>query len=227
MKANRSRSRNSTAITNSRWLAYATAGAASAFACAHSAEGTIHYSGPINREFSYGRQTATFQLDQPGDSIRLIHFTTTNYAGHAYFGVAGRVGDSIVGFHKDCEYRLHSWASNLEEGQFISFQPLVPAHVALLTRAGNGCNGQFNRRGIGYIGFKFNNGSGDQYGWVRIQTRGNVSRNFILRDYVYGDVGDRIRAGQTSGNEVATDKGSLGLLALGAVGLLAWRKSRS
>ncbi len=44
--------RKSASIPNSRWLAYATAGIASACACTPSAEGTIHYSGPINRVFN-------------------------------------------------------------------------------------------------------------------------------------------------------------------------------
>jgi hypothetical protein len=55
----------------------------------------------------------------------------------------------------------------------------------------------------------------------------NPDQVFLLKDYAYGDVGDRIRAGQRSSNEMVADEGSLGWLALGAVGLLAWRKSRS
>ena len=226
MKPNRPHARKPAAIANARWLAYATAGAASAFTYAHphSAEATIHYSGQINLKFSFGSDTATFELDQPGDSIRLIHFSLTNSSGHAYVGVAGRVAASIVGFYNDCGKSF--WASHLERGQVISFRRFVSADSALLTRAGH-CHGQFNRRGVGYVGFRFNNGSGDQYGWIRIKTRGNRSRNFILRDYAWGDVGDRIKAGQTSSEGIASDKGSLGLLALGAVGLLAARKRRS
>ena len=226
MKSSRARSGKSAAITNSRWLAYATAGAASAFASAPSAEGTIHYSGPINQIFKF-YQTSTLQLDQPGDSIRLIHSSETNYLGHAYFGLGGRAGAAVVGFYNNCDSSVLPWAFNLQRGQVISFQPLIPTHTALLVRPHQFCNGQFNRAGLGYIGFKFNNGSGDQYGWVRIQTHGDYYHNFILRDYAYGDMGDQIRAGQTSSNEVASDKGSLGWLALGAVGLLAWRKGQS
>ena len=48
---------------------------------------------------------------------------------------------------------------------------------------------------------------------------------FKLIDYAYGDVGDTIGAGQKSGHDVAKLE-SLGGLALGAIGLLAWRKSR-
>src|SRR6476646_10809994 len=71
MKPNHARSRKPAAITNSRWLAYATASAASAFTCANSAEATIHYSGLIGEFFgSEDDKSARFQLDQPGDSIR-------------------------------------------------------------------------------------------------------------------------------------------------------------
>src|SRR2546429_9896484 len=51
MKPKRTHARKPAAIPNSRWLAYTTAGMASAFDAANSAEGTIHYSGPINRIF--------------------------------------------------------------------------------------------------------------------------------------------------------------------------------
>jgi len=84
------------------------------------------------------------------------------------------------------------------------------------------CPGQF-RGGTGFIGFKFNNGSGAQYGWVRIQMQRHA--RFKLIDYAYGDVGDTIGAGQTSGHD-KPELESLGGLALGAIGLLAWRKSR-
>src|SRR4029450_6206240 len=54
MKRNRTRSREPAVIPNSRWLAYATAGAASTLACASSAEAEIHYSGRVNHDFALG-----------------------------------------------------------------------------------------------------------------------------------------------------------------------------
>ncbi len=216
--------RKSVNITNSRWLAYATASAASALACAPPAEGTIHYSGLINQKFMIALpDIATFQLDQPGDFIRLIHSTGTAYAGYNYFGVAGRAGASIAGFYTDKCPGNSAWASNLESGQLISRRPFVPAQSALLDIHGN-C-GQFIRGGVGYIGFKFNSGSGDQYGWARIVTGRPFYGTFILRDYAYGDVGDQVRAGD-KGDELITDQGSLGWLALGAAGLVSWRLRR-
>ena len=67
-------SRKPASIAKTRWAAYATAGAASAFTCVNSAEATIHYSGIIH-EFIGGceDEIAQFQLDQPGDSFRLRH----------------------------------------------------------------------------------------------------------------------------------------------------------
>jgi len=96
--------------------------------------------------------------------------------------------------------------------------------------AGGDLQGQSGHRGIGFIGFRFNNGAGIQYGWARIKVKGGRANNFILLDYAYADPGERLTAGQTSegtsSDEQAPDQGSLGGLALGAVGLLAWRKSR-
>ncbi len=208
--------RKSASIPNPRWLAYATAGIASACACTPSAEGTIHYSGPIN-EVINRNDRFVFRLDQKGDFIRLSDATGTAYAGYDRFAVGGLAGASMVGFST-----ANGWpeASNVKRGQLISNAPFVPAHTASFNQFG----GFF--RGTGYIGFKFNNGSGDQYGWVRIQTHPSFGAAFVLKDYAYGDVGDTIEAGQKMGHDVP-ELESLGGLAFGAVGLLAWRKSRA
>jgi hypothetical protein len=85
------------------------------------------------------------------------------------------------------------------------------------------------RGGTGFIGFRFNNGAGVQYGWARIRMHIGVghSGGFALLDYAYADPGEPIRAGQTSRAEQAPEQGSLGWLALGAAGLLVCRKSPS
>ena len=58
-------------------------------------------------------------------------------------------------------------------------------------------------------------------------TRSPIDNDFWLVDYAYADPGEPIRAGQTSSNDMVPNEGSLGGLALGAAGLLAWRKRRS
>src|SRR5690242_17087874 len=102
MKPKRTDARKPAAIPNTRWLAYAAAGAANAFAAANSAEATIHYSGQIGRIFKEC-QDATFRLDQPGDFIRLRHSSflvcSSSNNGNAFFNVAGIAGASIAGFY--------------------------------------------------------------------------------------------------------------------------------
>src|SRR4030095_7295235 len=98
MKSNRLRSKPAS-IAKARWAAYATAGAASAFTCANSAKAAIHYSGLIHEYFgSECDKSASFQLDQPADSIRLRHnlqfCNTASYGGTAFFSIRGRAGAS-------------------------------------------------------------------------------------------------------------------------------------
>jgi hypothetical protein len=236
MKSKCTPARKPAAIANTRWLAYATAGAASAFTCAHSAEATIHYSGPIHRFFGGCSGTSVrFQLDQPGDSIRLRHslvFCETGYGGTAHFGVIGRAGNGLAGFYIACPSAHIISVSNLKHGAFISRRPFLAKNSGLMGAFTGPCNtfsiGQFPYGEIGYIGFKFNNGSGDQYGWARVKfVRQQIDYDFYLMDYAYADPGERIRAGQTASNNMVLEEGSLGVLALGAAGLLAWRKRRS
>ena len=66
---------------------------------------------------------------------------------------------------------------------------------------------------------------------------GPPEHGFEVVSYAYADPGEPIKAGQKSSveqapdqsstEEQAPDQGSLGGLALGAIGLLAWRKNRS
>lgn len=88
--------------------------------------------------------------------------------------------------------------------------------------------GSFNELGVGFVGFKFDVGNGTQYGWVRIKTTQAGPRNqLVVEDYAWADPGEPILTGQkTASDSAVTDQGSLGLLALGASGLAAWRKSR-
>jgi hypothetical protein len=222
--------RKPASIAKTRWLAYATAGAATALAGSNSAEATIHYSGIINYRFS-GESVHTFQL-VPGAGIAFAHFPH-------YYGSHTRDGGSALffasyaaGYYETCVYNPEDASvSNLSRGQAISTRPFVRYGGILASREGFGCGGgprgQFLEPGVAFIGFKFNTGNGDQYGWARVEMRGYPGNVFRLIDYAYGDAGDRIKAGQRSDQPDVPGLESLGGLALGAAGLLAWRKTRS
>ena len=208
-------------IAKTRWVAYAAAGAATALAGSQSAEAAIHYSGRVNELFLVG-EAHTLKLDRLGDFFRLSH--TSYYGANDKFSIFGIASAAFRGFLGGA----HGYVSKLGFGQGISMGNFIQQSApGLMVRNGN--PHQWNP-GIGFIGFRFNNGAGVQYGWARIKISGVPHYDFVLLDYAYADPGERLRAGQTledsSSDEQAPAQGSLGWLSLGAVGLLAWRKSR-
>ena len=217
-------------IAKTRWVSYAAAGAATALAGSQSAEAAIHYSGPVNQPFLVG-DANDVNLDQPGDFFRLSHYTRCQYGAHhsrTYYGRhcrgprGGTDRFSISGIASAGFRGVEAYASRLTPGQAISMGNFIQGVAGYLAGAdrARGWPG-----GIGFIGFRFNNGAGIQYGWARIKMKAGRAKNFTLLDYAYADPGERLGAGQTSEgilfDEQALDQGSLGGLALGAVGLLA------
>jgi hypothetical protein len=238
MKSYRKQQRNINSISSSRWSAYAAAAVASSFAAAHSAEATIHYSGPLHTPLK-GDDSAVFPLDPAGGSLVLYHrnFVYGSYSsilgGSAFAFVYAAVSGSANGFKLSCLDDFDSASvSNLNRGDSIAARPFVPEGGILAERSLTfGCGGPFrgqflDRQRGALVGFKFNNGAGVQYGWARLKMSGFPDYNVVLVDYAYGDPGDTIVAGQTS-DSAAPDLESLGGLALGGAGLLAWRGRRS
>ena len=222
----RLRQNKSPLLSNSRWLAYAAAGAATTLGGAHSAEGEIHYSGVINARFGIGigdvhvvvplRHSARLKFDE--FTYQVLFAIDSAAVSNGFCGFEGRSGTRYV--------------SRLSQGVVISnCSFLSPAGTFLVVAPYSG--GPFFAEGLGFIGFSFNNGAGPQYGWARVRTPGPpyFRARFLLVDYAWGDPGDQVRTGQTSlaGDQVEAipDQGSLGLLALGGAGLMAWRKRRA
>ena len=250
MKRNRTRSRKPALITNPRWLAYATAGSASALACASSAEAAIHYSGIVDHDFANGGFAGSLG---PGVTLELDVGTGTWVGGGGFsFGAAnvrGPSGSTVGEFAGYGTGKLaYFWLSELLAGAFLPAQGFgefcrwsssCSCQVCYGTAEIGGSH--FRAPGIGFIGFVFSHGGGGaQYGWARIKTSGPPNYRFHLLDYAWGDPGDRFFTGQTRLTPCASTpcpdeqaeapppkEGSLGWLALGAAGLLAWRKRRS
>ncbi|MGH8094266.1 MAG: hypothetical protein ACREIF_12475 [Chthoniobacterales bacterium] len=223
--------RRASSISKARWVAYATASAASMCAGSQCAEAAIHYSGLLDVTIpGSGFHRVRFPLDQPGDSIAFEHLEIAfNGLRHDFAGfkATGIVGGSFRG-----EGALdYSYVYKLQRGEFVS-----SGNFATATQQASGFgllagvfSGYFVGRGIGFIGFSFNGGSGKQYGWARVFMSGYERGNgFKVLDYAYADPGESIQVGQTSSDETRkAEMGSLGLLAAGAAGLVAWRKHRS
>jgi hypothetical protein len=220
--------RKSVSVSNSRWLAYATAGAATAAAGASSSEAAIHYSGVINQTFNAPATNfvvGTFALDNAA-VIRFMH--TRASAGHpsshgaALFRIEGAAVSnmflgSAVGFDR-YPFRL---ASNVLLNTASPFNNMQGSSFAELAFHGGQANDHWTAAGTGFVAFRFNGGGGMQFGWARLTMDGAPGNTFKLVDYAWGDAGTQISTGQVP------EPGSLALLAIGAVGLVAWRKQRA
>ncbi len=211
-------------IPRTRWASYVTTAAATALAGSQSAEAAIHYSGRLNVPFNCGTDYCvtyrTFQLDQPGDYFSLFHYINSYHHGIDYCFINGIASAANIGTERQFYISKLSFGQAISQGNF--------GYARVLTLFGQGPWREKPGPRQGFIGFRFNNGAGVQYGWARVQMgRLGQRYDFALFDYAYADPGEPLRAGQISTEEQAPHEGSLGWLALGAAGLLAWRKSRS
>ena len=245
MKSENSR-RKPTSIPVARWATYAAAGAATALTYAPSAEAEIHYSGIVKHPFKGTNPSGTsvgFPLNN-GASLLFEHFPLGTKEGIARLeivGPEGRAGESVGsiagsfvnygGFYiSNLAARIN--VSKLSLGAYCRFTSSGSQLHCFGGTIGYGSapHADFNQSGVGYIGFGFNTGAGKQYGWARIRTDGAPTNRFVVLDYAWGDPGDKIRTGQKTSsrhNAEIPAEGSLGLLAVGSIGVAAWRKQRA
>src|SRR5262249_15394254 len=146
--------------------------------------------------------------------------------GAAYFSMYGAQSASVVGIQGPQPVFVSKLGRgfSISAGRFFSIQFFQGGILAVdyMTSIFDSQFGDFLARGPGLIGFKFNNGAGDQYGWVRVKMRGGLTNTLQVVDYAYGDPGEPVFAGQKESNTSAPALESLGGLALGAAGLLGW-----
>jgi hypothetical protein len=221
------RNRKPASIAKTRWTAYAMAGVATAFLGSNCAEGEIHYSGLPSMRFPPRK-----------DGSRVLHLGPGSVLfSHDYRDAFGTGEAQIFINNSPCQLSVagHSVGSSDGYVSKLTFGQNISSHLFGLNcgadqgfLAVSNDIGYWTDPGMGFIGFRVKKSTGFQYGWVRVRMTGGPQNGFALLDYAYADPGEAITAGQRSSNEHVTPaEGSLGWFALGAVGLLAWRKSRS
>ena len=237
------RQNKSILLSNSRWFAYATAGAATALSGATSAEAEIHYSGVINAKFrDFDNTVKSFALGDDAKLVFLLGYDVPyqggrNYYYGAWFGIReAAVSNQFRGYHGIASTFYVSRlvpGKLVSQGDFVDNLPNYALNFLASSYGADAWGSQTRERRSGFVGFRFDNGAGKQYGWARLRLRDpnlGAACGFILVEYAWGDPGDSITTGQTSSSEdqvgVVPDQGSLGLLALGGTGLVAWRKQR-
>ena len=216
-------------LSNSRWFAYATAGAATAAGSAPFVEAEIHYSGLLDVKFNdsyYHGGCCEIKSPRLMGGAKLV-FQRSTSLGVVFWDFVN-IKDAAVSDQIRIAYTSYQ-AEKLSFGQRVSSGHFQSGAGKCVLAQGYGRTssgtGQFKEPGQGFVGFKFDVGNGVQYGWARIKMSTKGDHSFKLKDYAFADPGEPIRAGQlTSAGDMAdtvTDFGSVGLLALGAPGLLA------
>lgn len=212
----RTRANESVSVNKQRWTAYAVAGVAATLAGTQSAEADITWVvvGPGAGDLTTTAGTYTATLGNGASTLLAA-------AGGGGAGIFGIIGGSVAGFLAGG--LPYPYASNVSFGANISALSFLGLSVsATLAYGSGGGNDQFLDQG-GYVAFRFNGGT--QFGWARLSLLvGAPENSYVLEEFAYGMVGDPVTVGETGAVPEPT---SLGLLALGAVGVMANRRRKN
>ena len=149
----------------------------------------------------------------PAEGLAFGGAISLNLANAAQFAGVAVVNGAVT----------NNYFANLATNAVINIQPFIGGGSAVGTLANGPGPGQdqFRGQGPGFIGVKFNT---DQFGWIRVNMNGAPINSFTIVDYAYAGRGESIFAGQIA---AVPEPSSLCLLALGSVGIMAWRRRRA
>ncbi|HRK31905.1 MAG TPA: PEP-CTERM sorting domain-containing protein [Tepidisphaeraceae bacterium] len=170
----------------------------------------IEYSGPQNLEVFQGN---SLQIDIDFDGFFDARFKNYIFGGGNYMGgTVNFAPGQFVGFTSGLAY-----VSNLAPGSIIGPGSVGPTFFGSMAYGAANPNAQFNNATDAFLGMSFPSGPDTFYGWVRVSIN-QPAGTFFIKDWAYDNEGAAIAAG------AVPEPASLGLLALGAAGLAAYRR---
>jgi hypothetical protein len=219
-------------VLNRRWLAYTLAAGAGVLATSQPASAGIIYT-PADVFFTSG----TVFIDLSHDGINDFKFTVFGQPGSVFQTLKvsgnGNAGAGVVG-------KLGS-ASALTSGAVIGPRDpfrvaksasLLMADVFANSSTATSLRGKWGNVGDKFLGLRFDINGRAHYGWAEFDVLGFVDffggayLDTTLLGYAYDTVPNQaIAAGKTTFS-TTPEPGTLGLLALGSLGVAAWRRRK-
>ena len=221
-------------LLNRRWIAYTLAAGAGVLATSQPANAGIIYT-PADIFFTSGTVFIDLNHDgindfkfavfgQPGSGFQTLKVSGNGNAGA---GVVGRLGSAgaltsgaAIGPHDPL--RVTKSAS------------LLMAEVFENSSSSTSLRGKWGNVGDKFLGLRFTINGQAHYGWAEFDMVGFVDPIFggayldtTLLGYAYDTVPNQpIAAGSTTSFSATPEPGTLGLLALGSLGLAAWHRRK-